>query len=197
MAKLALIGDVHGKLEQYLDITKKCPKTIQLGDFGFSKQHLWHIANVNPDNHKICFGNHDDTTFLDSKHSLGNFSYIKDYDIFSIRGAFTIDGYRRTLGISIFDNEQLSYVQMLDCISLYESIKPKIVISHDAPQFIRSDVFDIYESSSTSKFLEQLFEIHRPEMWIFGHHHKRIDVNVLGTRFICLEELGIFELDIP
>ena len=42
---MIIIGGVHGKLKEYWDIIHSIPnqnKTIQVGDFGFSKEHFWH-----------------------------------------------------------------------------------------------------------------------------------------------------------
>lgn len=48
----------------------------------------------------------------------------------------------------------------------------------------------------TSDGLQAMFEIHQPDIWIFGHHHKSIDTIVNGTRFICLKEADYITIDL-
>ena len=64
---LLIIGDVHGKVNEYWKILQKWDKrhcSIQVGDFGFKKQHEWHLKNIDFSQHQINFGNHDDYSFL-------------------------------------------------------------------------------------------------------------------------------------
>jgi hypothetical protein len=39
-----------------------------------------------------------------------------------------------------------------------------------------------------------MFEIHQPEMWIFGHHHKNFQVRSNGTLFVCIRDGGVADL---
>lgn len=189
-----IIGDVHCKIEQYYEIIKKqnCD-SIQVGDFGFKYEHDWHLKNIDSNKHKINFGNHDYYEFLNEKHSLGNFSF--DGTIMTIRGANSIDKYRRTEGVDWFSNEELNYNEMQEVIDAYIENKPDIVITHDCPKSICYSLFGIYDKSITRDGLECMFELHKPDIWIFGHHHKSIDKNILGTRFVCLNELETFIID--
>ena len=96
---LIIIGDVHGKINRYWDIIKTHKGTsIQVGDFGFKPHHLWHHVNVDAEKHQINFGNHDDYSFINYPHSLGDFSYAEESGLMTIRGAFSIDRYIRTEG---------------------------------------------------------------------------------------------------
>lgn len=150
--QLMLIGDVHGKYYEYHELIKiaeqKNIKSIQLGDFGFEIEHIWHRNNINSTNHKILFGNHDFYPFIDLPHSLGNFGYLEEYGIFYIRGANSIDKYRRTIGLDWFSNEELSWEEANQCLELYEKIKPNIVISHDCPDFTYKQ-FNIHSNKKT------------------------------------------------
>lgn len=189
---MIIIGDVHGKIQEYkkiIDSTKE--KTIQVGDFGFKKQHEWHLENINSDLHKINFGNHDDTTFLNSKHSLGNYSLIENEGekIMTVRGAYSIDKIHRTEGIDWWNNEELTYEQLSNICDIYHFIQPNIMITHDCPSIIRDILFGIKDKSITSNALEIMFSMFKPKLWIFGHHHKSIEMNYKGTKFICLNEL--------
>lgn len=187
-SNLLVIGDVHGNLYDYENILKKCScSSIQVGDFGFSKHHKWHLKNINYTQHKINFGNHDDYTYLREFHSLGDFSIRTD--MMTVRGAFSIDKICRTENISWWSNEELNYEEMQKAIDFYILNKPKIMITHDCPQEVRKTLFKINEKSITSNGLQIMFEAHQPELWIFGHHHKSKNELINNTRFVCLKEL--------
>jgi len=190
--EITIIGDVHCKIDKYFNIIQNIKKSIQVGDFGFRKEHEWHLQNIDSSNHKIVFGNHDDYNFLNEKHSLKNWSY--ENNIFTIRGAESIDRYRRTEGVDYFSNEELNYTEFDEVIENYINIKPKIVISHDCPKSICTSLFGIHDKNITRSGLDALFEIHKPDIWIFGHHHRSINTNILKTNFICLKELETYKL---
>jgi predicted phosphodiesterase len=188
MSKIVLIGDVHGKIEKYLNIINSTSySTIQLGDFGFKKHHEYILNNVDCLKNKVCFGNHDDYNYLNRKHSLKNFSIINN-KIMSIRGAFSIDKYCRTEGVNWFSNEEMNYNEFGEVVDTYEKYKPKIVISHECPSIIKVDHFG-YKDSFTSKSMQFILNIHKPDIWVFGHHHVSLDLKIDGVRFICLNEL--------
>lgn len=195
MEKILIIGDVHGKIDNYWKIINntKLP-SIQVGDFGFKKHHEWHLKNIDSSKHKINFGNHDDYTFLEEKHSLSDYSINDKY--MSVRGADSIDKGYRIEGVDWWSNEELDYFQMQNAIDLYIENKPNIMITHDCPQCIREYLFGIFDKSITSNGLGAMFEYHKPKVWVFGHHHISKDVNIMGTRFICLGELETIELDV-
>lgn len=183
-----IIGDVHGKINEYWKIIQKTNlKSIQVGDFGFKKEHEWHLKNIDSAKHKINFGNHDDYAYLNKPHSLGNYSVIGD--IMTVRGADSIDKAYRIKDISWWEEEELTYDQMQNAIDSYMANKPSIMISHDCPQGIREHIFSIHDKSITSNGLQVMFEYHQPDMWVFGHHHKSISIKINGTKFICLNEL--------
>ncbi len=193
--QITLIGDVHGKLTEYHKIVQSKKSTIALGDFGFKKEHDWHLKNVDNKNHKVLFGNHDYFPYIDFEHSLGRFGFDSDNSLFWISGADSIDKHWRTRNIDWFEDEQLDFKQELECFDIYTEAKPNVIISHDCPQFVRSQCFGIYDESLTSKFLAHLFYEYKPKMWIFGHHHKSIDIEIDGCRFVCLKELECFDVD--
>jgi len=188
--KLIIIGDVHTKIDKYWEILQKYKdyNSIQVGDFGFSDEHKWHLENINSEKHKINFGNHDDYTYLNSPHSLGNYSVLEN-GIMTLRGALSIDKTNLTENIDWFENEELNYGEMQEAIDAYIQNKPRIMITHDCPVEIRKTLFNISDKTMTSNGLQAMFEEHQPEIWIFGHHHKSMDVVINKTRFICLDEL--------
>lgn len=190
-----VIGDVHGKVKEYKKIIDSFPKgskSIQVGDFGFRKEHEWHLKNIDNRFHKINFGNHDDYSFICKNHSLKNYSFKRN--VMTVRGAYSIDRYIRTEDVDWWRNEELSYVEMNEAIKEYSIKKPKIMITHDCPQSIRNHFFGIKEYSLTSIGLQEMFEINQPNIWIFGHHHLSRNEVINETKFICLKELEVFEI---
>ena len=191
---MIIIGDVHGKVEEYKKIidNNKEHTSIQLGDFGFKIQHNWFIDNISDhDKHKIIFGNHDYYPYLYEDYSMKNSSVVKynDKTIMTVRGADSIDAHLRIEGRDLFKEEQVTYEEAIEISESYESVKPDIVISHDCPLFVCKQLFGYGDKTITNQLLNSLFEIHHPELWIFGHHHKSIQQNIDGTKFICLKEL--------
>lgn len=193
---MLVIGDVHGKIDAYNAIVKDCgTKTVQIGDFGFQKHHDWHLKNLNSTTHKVLFGNHDFYPYLHKPHCLTS-SFMKhpNLSLLFIRGAYSIDKHLRTEGIDWFDNEEISYSDFDLLLQLIEVWKPQVIVSHDCPKIVYEMFFDIHDKSRTNQGLQACFEVHQPELWIFGHHHKSKDEFINGTRFVCLRELEIFDL---
>ena len=189
---MVLIGDVHGKIHQYNRIIQKYKDTdtICVGDFGFKREHDWHLKNINNDRHKILYGNHDYYPYLHLNHSLGDFGLVDDH-IFYVRGAYSIDRHLRTEGLDWFRDEEIRYSGWDQVIDLYMDHLPDIVVSHECPALLHKKIFK-YENlikSVTAQALDTLFEMHQPKTWIFGHHHKSITEDIEGTKFICLDEL--------
>lgn len=195
MQTITIIGDVHGKLKRYQEIIDKLEgKSIQLGDFGFKVEHKWHMKNIDSELHKISFGNHDSTRFLKKPHSLGDSSWNEDYKLMTVRGADSIDKYRRIEGVDWFADEELDFKEMLEVYDKYLINKPEIMVTHDCPHELRKELFNISDKSATSNGLQAMFEEHQPKIWLFGHHHKPKDIVINGTRFICLAELETFTI---
>lgn len=192
--KMQFIGDVHCKTSIYYSRLEPGIPSIQVGDFGFKKEHDWHIRTVDADMHKINFGNHDYIPYVNQKHSLGNYGVWNG--VYSIRGARSIDSCTRTEGVDWFHDEEMTYRETMDCLDDYMAKKPKVVVSHDCPNKIRTKLFDIWERDSTTNLLQACLDAHKPKLWVFGHHHKKIDQVILGTRFVCLgiREARVFEV---
>lgn len=205
--ELWIIGDAHGKLEDYQRLTNQYPRTLQLGDFGFKKQYDWHFANIDCINHQVLGGNHDywshyyqypftiGSTYLDpegNKH-LGRFGEIQP-TVFAVGGAYSIDAYHRIEGRSWFRNEQMSWKEANACIELYTQLKPEFVISHDCPQFFAEKHFDCRDRSVTRSVLNELYDIHQPTEWVFGHWHRSLVQEHGPTTFRCLAELETYQL---
>jgi predicted phosphodiesterase len=195
--KLLIIGDVHGHLNRYYKTIQvsKPDLSIQVGDFGFQKEHVWHQKNLDSAKHKINFGNHDYYPMLDAPYSLGNHHVDVQNSIFSIRGAFSIDKAYRQEGLDWFREEELNMAEGDAALTAYKEQRPRIVVSHDGPYevvdrwFIKNHPNWLIGGEYTRKLLQAMFEAHQPEQWFFGHHHESIAESISGTAFRCLNEL--------
>ena len=197
---ITVIGDVHGKYRLYHEIIRQSnyfPYTVQLGDFGFKYETL---DNVDSNKHKIIGGNHDNySRIISIPHYLGDFGYscLNGVDFFYYRGAYSIDRQYRTVGIDWWEQEQVTIDQFMKARELYRSTKPKIVISHDCPDNIGFRMLKPHQKkyeNITGWALQELLNIHQPELWIFGHWHNSKTIQYGNTKFICLNELETLQI---
>lgn len=212
MAKITLIGDAHGKIEQLLNIYYEHPEaSIQLGDMGCGFVPIPEFSRFYKGPIRFIRGNHDNPSVAQAHPNyLGEFGYLRDYDIFYMGGAFSIDYAWRQQAMrdgskaSWWEDEELSSVQLNAALQMYEEVKPRIVVSHECPskaailllqlmqaRFYKADC----ANSRTSQIMQQMMDIHQPELWVFGHYHFSKNFTIDKTRFVCLNELETFELD--
>jgi predicted phosphodiesterase len=208
-----VIGDVHGWFGKYEKIVKEKEYTVQLGDFGFTKE--WTqlaYSDIDPSKHFIIPGNHDcyDSCF-NVPHCLGNFGSVKinHTSFFFIRGGYSIDGSirrleRKSKGKTWWHQEQLTYDEMKTCEASYQEWKPDLVITHTPPHFIIKEIgsprimnafgYDSDYMCNTSGFLDCLFKLHKPKTWIFAHMHQSYVEEIDGCLFIGLGELETYDI---
>lgn len=216
---MIIIGDIHGKYASYHRIIRNLKQdTIQLGDFGFKESHEWHRANVDPERHKVLFGNHDYYPMFNEPHSLGDFSYKNG--LMTIRGAKSFDRAGtdwvwkqvdketkklmletaiRLEGVDLFEwQEEMGHQKSEEVIDSFIEHRPSIVVSHDCPSMVREAMMETMgrelRRTRTDQMLQACLEHHQPDLWVFGHYHKSFDRTMNGTRFVCLEELEVMEL---
>lgn len=187
--KIRFIGDVHGKIDEYLSIISTCDRSIQVGDFGAGFVDLPNLSS----NHQFIRGNHDSPQVCRNHPN-----WIKDgtfeNNIFFMGGAWSIDYALRTPGVSWWHDEELSYSDLNDMISKYEQCKPEIMVTHDGPFSIMKSMFPYMpRSSRTRHALQTMFDIHKPQIWIFGHWHENKHEVYDETNFICLDELNFID----
>jgi hypothetical protein len=192
---ITLIGDVHGKYKHYHEIIRekdRHPYTLQIGDFGFRYDTL---KNVDSTQHLILPGNHDNyNDCYNYSHFLGDYGYtsLNRVKFFYYRGAYSIDRQSRTVGIDWWEDEQVTIDQFMKARELYRQIKPDIVITHDCPDEVGFRLLKPFQrkyENLTGWALQELFNIHQPKKWRFGHWHQSWNMNIDGTDFRCLNEL--------
>jgi len=198
---MLIVGDVHGKVQQYYNLVKDVEYSLQLGDLGFSDSYQV-LNHLDPTRHKVLLGNHDGYDVRHNyEHFLGDFGSFK-LDLigtYYVRGGRSIDYAYRRLGIDWFEEEELTILQGLDCITDYQKAKPQIMFSHECPVSalsmfpVKTWNGEIIKPSFTAKLLQTLFEIHQPDYWFFGHHHTSRYQRINGCQFHCLAELETFK----
>lgn len=209
MAHFRIVGDVHGCISRYVELVSECENSLQLGDMGFSYKLI--ERHLSPERHRILAGNHDNYVneggvFVEqTPHFLGDFGTYEVPGIgkiFFVRGGRSIDSDQRTEHVDWWRDEELSMEKMELAANAYSESRPDFVVTHECPQSLISSVSTMsswngrpIRPSSTARLLEAMLVAHRPKMWIFGHYHRSWDSVVEGTRFRCLDELEIMDLE--
>lgn len=207
---MIFIGDVHGKYKQYHRILKEHKDTIQVGDLGvgFRRYMGWGEDDpwyANPrhelmveQNARFIRGNHDNPEVCRA-HSQWIPDGAMEDDIFFLGGAVSIDKAYRMEGYTYWSDEELSYSQLLAIQPLYLSMKPRVMVTHECPEPVAQRMMHRPEKfefpSVTRQALTTWWEMYQPEIWVFGHWHKSFDEVMNGTRFICLNELEVKEIE--
>jgi hypothetical protein len=191
--KLWFIGDVHGEFEHYNKVINKLSESIQLGDMGLGFHPL--LDADFPDcfpEHRFIRGNHDNPkTCRNKKEYLGDYGYLPNFKLFFVGGAHSIDSMHRTNGFDWWNDEQLSRKELFNALKSYRKHKPRIMISHDCPSLVLHR-FGINDKRDRTTFaLDEMLKAHKPEFWIFAHHHRRLSFEERGVSF---EALGIMDI---
>ena len=200
---ITVIGDVHGKTGRYKELVNKASgnPTIQVGDFGFKEDYDWFAApkvGLDQYRNRILFGNHDYYPYLNKPYSFSGHSSSfvwRGTRIMLIRGAYSIDQQWRILGKDWFVEEEIPYHAWDSVINAVDDFKPHVMISHDVCYDANVRFLDCADNKSkTAMGLQACFDVHKPDIWIHGHHHHQYDKDWKGTRFVGLKELGTFVL---
>jgi len=192
---LRLVGDIHENIHKIDDLKAdylSYDLTILLGDvgFGFGIEHL--INEFQSDKLKVLFGNHDCyDTLSHYPHNLGRYGLIEigGKKIFYVGGAWSIDQDKRLPGYNWWGNEELSFVEIDKCLELWEKVGADvdIVLTHDAPIYVVNQLLGQWPiPTSTSQMLYEMWKIHKPKIWRFGHYHISWRKKISGTDFRCL-----------
>ena len=204
---LTLIGDSHGQFRRLAEIIKRHRfhnDVVSVGDVGIGfgeKQQDF------PENFFFIHGNHDNPDICAERYPanyLGRFKYAPRSKIFFLSGAWSIDRQWRTEGIDWWPTEELTMTECNAALELYDRVKPRYVVTHDGPSCaIQTLVNPACNEGNiiptrTGQLLDGMLSLHKPALWIFGHHHISLDTVIDGTRFVCLAELEekTFDLDV-
>jgi hypothetical protein len=203
--RLRLIGDVHGRVSEYVALCQEAEHTVQVGDLGFRRHYREIVRRLDPVRHRFVPGNHDDYAML-PPHALGDFGVhtAAGISLFFVRGAFSIDGKFRTPQVDWWPEEELSEDQLANALDLYLDVKPQLVVTHDCPLSITRRVgnaklvqafgFGDDLRTRTQVALQAMLDRHQPARWIFGHYHRSLTFVDQEVQFTCLAELESLDL---
>lgn len=201
---MIFIGDIHGQIQYYTELIKNITHTptIQVGDMGIGFPQVNFPKQIDGD-HWFIRGNHDNPLYAKNHPNyLGEYGYKKEWDLFYVGGADSIDKHMRTLGVSWWPDEEIEYnILNTEVIPLYEKTRPKIVVTHTCPATLlpliinENNGWGKARPQRTERALQAMFEIHQPDIWVFGHFHRDTAIRMNGTRFICLNALQMIEIE--
>ena len=214
--KIHFLGDIHGcwgildeVLCRYGD-----NRVIQVGDMGIGFPLQYKTVDPagekatkmgDPDplelTNRFSFirGNHDNPDVCRKyPNYLGDFGIMRETGIFYVSGANSIDANMRKIGIDWWDDEELSYTQFNQAIELYEVAKPRVVVSHEAPASVTAHLtkFNHIRPSKTAIALEAMLKVHKPDLWVFGHHHMVWRKQIDKTLFVCAATNQVVTFDV-
>ena len=211
--KTRLIGDIHGRIYDYqsYSIGNFQGPTIQVGDFGIGfAGPFWHdnVAawqEANP-HHRFIRGNHDNLEKCKTMPGYINDGKIEN-DVMFIGGAWSIDYAYRTEGVDWWRDEELSVAELNKLYDIYVAMKPRVMITHDAPTDVTFEMFiqtglAIGGSNAkkintrTGQALQAMFDAHQPESWFFGHWHHTMQYKYGRTIFQCVGELDYIDVEL-
>ena len=149
------------------------------------------IAPETLEQHKWVYGNHDNPDLcVGHPNCLGHFGYIEEAGIFFISGGYSVDFGSRTAGLDWWPNEELSEEQLKEVVKLYETVKPRVVVSHECPPVAQMALFPgdskRLAQNRTLLTMHDLYQIHQPEFWVFGHYHRTKGKQIGKTFFRCV-----------
>ncbi len=182
---LVIVGDLHGKVSEFRNLitrrTQPEDTIIQVGDVGFGFDTIPDF----PDNVKLIRGNHDGPNEARAhKNYLGDWGYWEEHDLFYVGGAWSIDyAWRQAWNLKEksdwlkwksqsskpprkiwWEDEELSQEELDKATELYAKIKPKIMITHEAPASIVPHVLSkVTLDLSTSPLVNVEWEKYRDE----------------------------------
>lgn len=208
---LRIIGDVHQDYDSFLPLLRGADHVLQVGDLGLNYRYLREYApklnwNAIGGNHD-CYQHDSDEYFRKQSFFLDDFGVheVAGFPpIFYCRGAWSIDGKRRRMTDSPeyptwWEEEELTHEQFEEAIRQYARLKPRIVVTHEGPlstvsatgnpSFARAYGYEPVIKTRTNQAFEAMLDQHRPELWIFGHMHRRWEQTIEGTQFVCLDML--------
>jgi len=136
---------------------------------------------------------------------------IGGLDLYYVRGGHSLDKKSRLLYQAYnnkkiwWEEEELTYSQSLKALKDYEKNKPKIVVTHTCPASISEIVgntnillsFGLHQDwcSNTQRLLQAMLDIHKPDLWVFGHFHRDWSAIIDGVQYQCLDELSILKVN--
>lgn len=214
-----VVGDIHGSVNAYFDLVainddSTHSGSIQIGDFGlgFVQSKQWHskVDKTNLElNSRFIRGNHDKPAECRKMKSWIPDGVVEDGIMF-IGGAWSIDNpnappgwYRRTKNVNWWAGEECSDAQFEQFMKTYLENKPRVLITHDCPDFVAREIFwknGIIQGEQyyhrTGEWLGKMAREYEPDFVFFGHWHHSIAQKIGKTIYVCLDELDHIDIDL-
>ena len=210
--RLRIVGDIHGHVGQFYSDAYEAKlwhgiRTIGLGDMGFydefkdAQLHMQHFESSAGGKSSLPLvlpGNHDYYPLIDKDPYLPMWGNDEAQKIMWVGGAYSIDKNSRKPGETWFPEEEIADDQRADIIHTAYGTDADVILSHDAPYSIVSQIFNYGDGPSrTGKLLDDVLEglefqttdNQRSITWVFGHHHKNLLFQYKNFTFVCLDEL--------
>lgn len=207
---MRFIGDVHGNFRQYERLIRDVDQSIQIGDMGIG------FCTMKPDgvalcpappyeamkrkgSHRFIRGNHDNPSEC-RKQGLCIADGYSEGNMFFCGGALSANRAKRTEGLNWWPEEELSLSELAEIRKKYLDERPKVMVTHDCPHSVAELLLRHHKidktvaPSRTRQAFQGMWDLHKPDIWIFGHWHLSMDKLISGTRFICLNELETIDL---
>ncbi len=158
-----LFGDVHGKSNWLLRNLSHDRVNIQLGDLDIVDYSAYY--HLSKDRFQVIGGNHDNYPKLEQlTNYLGDYGILPNTsDVFFVRGALSPNKAELVWGKDWWEEEELRFWPGHNCQIQYEEVKPRIVLSHDAPLAVVHAMHGDIISSRTTQLLQAMFVFHEPE----------------------------------
>lgn len=193
---MIVLSDIHSDWDRVVKVCNLYPNdtVLQLGDLGVGFLRTEFVLENTPKNLRFFVGNHDNRTLANTMPAcLGDFGEFEN--IFFVSGAHSIDAHDRIEGKNWWANEELSYGQASACLDAWEKSDKDIIVSHDTTQSFVERFMLIYDRSITRTLLQSMIEVRKPKMVIFGHHHRRYEIDHDGIQYRGLAANATFVLD--
>lgn len=187
---MRFIGDIHGNKNAYLKAIGSAEKSVQVGDYGAGFVNFG-FDDEFQSNHRFIRGNHDSPEICRMKSGWIPDGTVEG-DMMFVGGAKSIDRAHRIEGVSWWPDEELSYAEFQNIFDIYLENKPRVMVTHECPEVIADVLVNanrmtkFNDPSITRQAFSNMWENHKPEIWVFGHWHVSFDKTILGTRFVCL-----------
>jgi predicted phosphodiesterase len=191
-----VLSDVHCDWNRVEQVCNLYPNdtVLQLGDLGIGFLRTEFVRENTPKNFRFFVGNHDNRSVANTLPAcLGDFGEFED--IFFVSGARSVDRFNRIEGKSWWPDEELSYSQATACLDAWLRSDKDIIVSHDTTQSFVERFMLIYDRSITRSLLQSMVDARKPKMIIFGHHHRRYEIDHDDVQYRCLPINGTFIID--
>jgi hypothetical protein len=204
---LYCIGDVHGRIPEYLKLLAALPpgsRSIALGDLYIGRPGV--SLPTLPPEQMFLRGNHDSPKPATAHPNyMGDYGFIPEQGIFFLSGAFTVSAAVLQNSAYWYKDEELRAEELDAALDLYCETKPRILISHEGPAEIVAEMLNGVEGnyheakqacakSRTAVALQHMIDAHLPDHHIFAHYHRRWTAKRGRTTFRCLKELEVCEV---